>query len=256
MPLDVATLAGGPLKAWFGGIAEPLWLFNVAAFQAETVGREQSKIRVSEAHRILRRPSRLLCFTEDSLACRRIFGDSGARIVETSRESLEGAYGMQEWAREIFASCAADADFFERLEAYADEFPEARGFPWEGLRFFSVRLERPQAQLDWGRFRALFSPQDELEAGLADGVLMLNPTLQILPQATLVARREGFRLAERVLNAPEAALVDELSEKGRCGREELLLEATGPLLKLGAADPGALARALDALIAEGFVLKG
>lgn len=259
LPLDVATACGGALKQRFKKIIETknaLW-FLPSEF-LRSASNLSFGLRVIALREWISVSSRSELFSDDPSYIANKLGLANVRRAAVAAPSLF------DWAKEIFPNLTlkiGELRLRESLNTYEKEVPDAAGFPWEGLRFFAGFLRQKKiegadaAAMDWLRFSALYSPQDEEaeKRSLAEEALILNPTMQFHRGGTelIVIGRRLETLVERAIDWREALILDEVMEAPRT-------LASSVIQKCGSEHPTGrdFAPVLDGLIADGILLRG
>ena len=282
LPIDVASFAGGPLKAYFETIQKKstfAW-FVPKNFLTSDRSTHQKRTRTEPSvemklrrecalEMILEHPGKGLIL-EDATAeglHHSVPGLAELPILEMQRGDL--AQSPSAWAKAIYSifwQAVGDGRAEKILSDYANEFSEVADFPWEGLRFFSGFVRQNYADLaeaaelaarDWAKFQALFSPQDEKseKASLGKNEIMLNPTAQTLRRITgadqdlSIMIRKGTVVSEISLTWMDAALIDAVNEEARVDRARLIAMVESE-------HRGSFASALDRLIGNEILFEG
>ncbi len=182
--------------------------------------------------------------------------------------------------------CAIDPelkrpDMAHSVAQYQNKLLDPHEFPLEALRFFSGYLRQIGQKAEaasfakgWARAQAFLSVQDEEseEKSLSPGLLMANPTLQVVreftthgPQAQAIYRHRA-ELKTKSLSAEMGVLLEEVNESPRISNHDLLAAARADLHDIsesvGASsdaslrEPGAELEAnLTELISAGVILQ-
>lgn len=266
LSLIETILSGGPLRRWTervrtsGPVAWSVPIELVATLQANAPLLSEVRHQVGdptvvgvllESGRDLRayQSTETESFAWDR--ARAVFTDLGVPCftVGDLRFGVRGfpaAPDFMSWLEEIFPTtlshlgrpCAE-----EILNVYRSELPRTEIIPREALRFFAGFLRRQglsgptveTSNLEWARFEALFTPQNEVAEAesLPEGVLMLNPAAQIVRLAkevrfivrihqTQTGEHDGFALHEGRIEEAHARLIDTLAEEPRLSMVELV----------------------------------
>lgn len=250
--LRFALTAGGPLET---AIARR----SAVAFTIGPMNRIDQAIVADRARGL--RPGATFFATADAdpwLLDRLRTG--GHRLEPLCREMEAKAPSSLDWAHEVFSRSRTSLDDLTWRRLIGD-FVKARGEDvrsLDDLRLFptlsKAKLPGPvhhDLERDLARALALFSPQKEA-SGLG---LIVNPTVQIVSNEKMTAYfRSESKLRELDVDWQMAALIDELEESPRLGREALLQKvaaetAGGPLPRSREFED-----VLDALVREGLVL--
>lgn len=266
VPLDLAVSVGGFFKEYLHRLAAQGACIRVhgASFReaAGGVRRDDAKLWLSRYRMnpiVLDHISQ--CEVSETFEC-----DDSTVFIDAESAEIPAQATARDWLNELhneFALEKAPSELDELLEAYSREIPEARYFPWEGLRFFGGYLRRKGKtewalafQKSWSKAHALFSAQDEIgeRTSLAAGECVLNPTFQVVRSRSVdVFWRDGQRVAEKEIGVCEAALIDELMEAGRVHARSILAAAAA---NLHGDDVAGLANAYAALVRDGIVFEG
>ncbi len=260
LPLDLATVSGGALRAHLEEINERCEVFWVLSrvFLGSGVSHE---IRLREADDWIKKNSRSKLLAGPGVSPLLAVGSLGRELELVDSFSVSPP-GLFNWAKEIYPSVLTEIGELKlksHLNDYEKAMPEAGDFPWEGLRFFSGFLrQRRQNSLaaaaarDWAYLQALYSPQEERTIHGGQRV-MLNPTLQIVKlDAVELFFRVAGQVQTKTVDWIEGYLIDEVSEAPRTSIHQLLEHAENERSNLertlGSVGSSAFSDALEGLI--------
>jgi hypothetical protein len=279
LPLEVATVAGGPLKKRFEDLLErdqAAWFLSARFFRDANL---QSEIRRREAAGWLKTfPGVRLYADHPAKIPAGWLEESGSSVSRISSSTLQPPT-LFDWAKEIFPELTDELGELRlraELNDYLKKMPSAEDFPMEELRFFAGVLRQKGVELadlaakEWARFQCLYSPQnEEAEARqLPAGAVIVNPTVQILrstqKNSMTVYLRWDQSLHEVSIGWREAYLIDEVSESPRILASVLLQGAEGEAAGLSpvfsslaeAERAPSFVAALDSLLKSRIFLQG
>lgn len=277
LSLDLAMEMGGPYRRYcegFSGASAFAWRVRANFWSNDAIRLAAFR---AEALRLLTwgQPVAWILDGEPSPDFTQLLGEWGPDTFVDGK--FVAASSLEDWSRELFPETTrliGELKLRGWLDRYEAEMPEAREFPWGGLRYFAGFVRRSgeldtseSLAVEWARAQSLFSPQDEEHERLTlvSDEVMLNPTLHFIrhERASGVAGRRLLALyrsqgvvVTKTLTWQEAALADELAESSRSTKDRLLFDLEA---SYGAA-PGGLEKiepfrdTMDRLVRENVVL--